>query len=97
GAAPVLAGLLSLNIPLKLVAGTSLMIVTINTISALTAHFLVGEIDLTMVCLLALGSVAGAFSGPYVLSRLKTTKAEGPVRKWYAFAMIIFGIIILIF
>jgi len=95
GAAPVLAGLLSLNLPIKLVAGTSLMIVMINTISALGAHFLIGEIDLTMVYLLATGSVVGAFSGPAVLSGLKTAKAEGPVRKWYAFAMIIFGIIIL--
>lgn len=96
GAAPVLAGLLSMQMPVKLVAGTSLLIILINTISALGAHFLVGEIDLTMVCFLASGSVIGAFAGPKLLSEIKTTKVEGPARMWYAIAMVILGIIILI-
>jgi uncharacterized membrane protein YfcA len=85
-----------MQMPVKLVAGTSLLIILINTISALGAHFLVGEIDLTMVCFLASGSVIGAFAGPKLLSKIKTTKVEGPARMWYAVAMAILGIIILI-
>ena len=96
GAAPVLAGLLSMQIPVRIVAGTSLLIILINTISALGAHFLMGEINLTLVCFLASGSVIGAFAGPKLLSKIKTTKVEGPARMWYAIAMMILGIIILI-
>jgi uncharacterized membrane protein YfcA len=96
GAAPVLAGLLSLQMPVRLVAGTSLLIILINTISALGAHFLVGEIDMTIVYFLASGSVIGAFAGPVLLSGINTTRAEGSVRMWYAVALIIVGIIILL-
>lgn len=96
GAAPVLAGLLSMQMPVKLVAGTSLLIILINTVAALGAHFLVGEIDLTFVLFLASGSVIGAFAGPKILSNINTGKVEAPVRMWYAIAMMVLGIIILI-
>jgi uncharacterized membrane protein YfcA len=82
--------------PVRLVAGTSLLIILINTISALGAHFLVGEIDMTIVYFLASGSVIGAFAGPVLLSGINTTRAEGSVRMWYAVALIIVGIIILL-
>lgn len=97
GAAPVLAGLLAIRMPLKLVAGTSLMVVLVNTVSALGAHFLVGEIDLTLVYFLVTGAIIGAFYGPKLLAGLKTSRAEGSVRQWYAVAMIVFGIIMIFF
>ncbi|MFA6334128.1 MAG: sulfite exporter TauE/SafE family protein [Bacteroidales bacterium] len=96
GTAPVLAGLFDMRIPIKMVLGTSLMIVSVNTVSALGAHFLVSKIDLTLVYFLTAGAIIGAFAGPKFLAGLKTDRAEGPVRKWYAIGMIAFGIIMII-
>jgi len=84
------------RIPVKLVVGTSMMIVLINTFFALGAHFLVGDIDLTLVLFLAAGSAAGSFSGAKLLAGIKTSRAEAPVRLWYAIALIVLGIIIII-
>lgn len=96
GTAPVLAGLFSIHMPVKMVVGTSLMIAFVNTVSALGAHFVVGEIDLTLVWFLVSGSLIGAFSGPKLLAGIKVGNAENPIRQFYAFAMIIFGIILII-
>lgn len=96
GAAPVQAGLFAMHLPIKLVVGTSLFVVLFNTFSALGAHFLVGEIDLTLVVLLASGAALGALSGPKLLSSVNIDHAEGPVRFWYAMAMAAFGIAMII-
>jgi uncharacterized protein len=95
GAAPVLAGLLSMKIPLKVVAGTSLMIITVTTFTALGAHFLIGRIDLTLVWFLTSGAVVGAFTGPRFLAGIKTDNAETPARRWYAMVLLIFGILLI--
>jgi uncharacterized membrane protein YfcA len=95
GAAPVLAGLLSMRIPLKVVAGTSLMIITITTISALGAHFILGKIDLTLVYFLTAGAVIGAVSGPRFLAGIKTDRAESSVRIWYAMGLFVFGVLLI--
>jgi uncharacterized membrane protein YfcA len=96
GSAPVLAGLFSLHMPVKLVVGTSILIVLVNTISALGTHFIVGEIDLTLVYFLASGAIAGAFAGPKILAGIKVGRAESYIRIWYAVAMVVFGIIIIL-
>lgn len=96
GAAPVLAGLFSMQIPLKIVAGTSLLVITVTTISALGAHFMIGTIDLTLVYFLTSGAVIGAFSGPRFLSRIRTDRAEGSIRYWYALVMLILGVLLIV-
>ena len=96
GTAPVLAGLFALRLPIKIVIGTSLMIVTINTISALGAHFLIGKIDLTITYFLTSGAVIGAFSGPKILSGIKLNRVEGSVRNWYALGLIVFGVLMIV-
>jgi uncharacterized protein len=96
GAAPVLAGLFSMQIPLKVVAGTSLMIITVTTVSALGAHFLVGTIDLTLVYFLTAGAVIGAAAGPKLLSGIRTDRAEFPIKNWYAWGLVVFGILMII-
>ncbi|MFW6371789.1 MAG: sulfite exporter TauE/SafE family protein [Bacteroidota bacterium] len=95
GAAPVLAGLLSMHIPLKVVAGTSLMIITVTTFAALSTHFLIGKIDLTLVGLLTSGAVIGAFTGPRFLAGIKTDRVESPARVWYAVGLLIFGTLLI--
>lgn len=96
GIAPVMAGMFSLRMPLKLVIGTSLIVVCANTLSALGAHFMVGEIDLTLVYFLTVGTIIGALTGPVVLAGVKLDNAESPVRKWFALAMIAFGVVMIV-
>ncbi|WP_163713272.1 sulfite exporter TauE/SafE family protein [Mangrovibacterium lignilyticum] len=91
GTAPVLAGLFSLRIPIKMVIGTSLLIVLVNTFFAIGAHFLVGKIDLTLVYFLTAGSALGAISGPRLLSKTKIDRSENNARYWYALVMVALG------
>jgi len=96
GIAPVMAGMFALRMPLRLVIGTSLMVIFGNTLSALGAHFVVGQIDLTLVYLLTIGTVVGALIGPHFLSGMSVEKAEAPVRRWYAVGMAAFGVLMIV-
>jgi hypothetical protein len=96
GTAPVLAGLFSMNIPFKLVMGTSLIIVLANTIFAASAHFLVGKADLTLVAFLTAGSLIGSLLGPQILSKLKTDQSENKIKYLYALAIFIIGVSMII-
>jgi len=96
GATPAQAGLLAMRKPVKVVIGTSLMVVMANTTSALGAHFLVGKIDLTLVFFLTAGTILGALAGPKLLKGAKLERIDGPIRLWYALGMILFGIIMII-
>lgn len=95
GATPVQAGLFTMHMPVKVVIGTTLMVVMVNTASALGAHFLVGDMDLTMVYFLTAGTVLGALLGPRILDGIKLDRVDGPVRQWYALGMIVFGILMI--
>lgn len=95
GAAPVLAGLIALHTPINLVIGTSLFVVLVNTFSALTGHFLVGEIDLTLVLFLTMGTIAGALTGPHLLSKIKIEKYEHGIKKLFVVIILISGIILI--
>jgi uncharacterized membrane protein YfcA len=97
GTAPVQAGLFAMRMPIKLVVGTSLMVSAVNNFSALGGHFLVGDIDLTLVYFLTAGAIIGALLGPKLLADVKIGRAEGPIRVWYALGMIVFGIIMIFF
>lgn len=96
GTAPVQTALFSLRTPIKLVVGTSLLVSTVNTFSAMGAHFLLGDIDLTLVYFLTAGTVIGAIMGPKLLAGIKIGRAEGPIRFWYALGMVVFGIIMIV-
>ncbi|MBW6499088.1 MAG: sulfite exporter TauE/SafE family protein [Bacteroidales bacterium] len=96
GTAPVLAGLFALGLPLKLVVGTSLMVIFINTVSALGAHFLVGQIDMTLVYFLAGGAMIGAFFGTRFLTNVRIIRTEGSIKFWYAIAIAFFGLIMIL-
>lgn len=96
GTAPVQAGMFAMRMPLKIVVGTSLMVSTVNTFSAMGAHFLVGNIDLTLVFFLTTGTIIGALIGPKFLAGIKIGRAEGPIRFYYALGMIAFGIIMIV-
>ncbi len=96
GSTPVQAGMFAMRIPVKMVIGTSLMVVMVNQASALGAHFLVGEIDLTQVYFLTAGTIAGSLLGPRLLKGIKLERAEGPIRTLYAIGMIVFGTLMIL-
>jgi len=96
GTAPILSGLFSMKITLKKIIGTSLLIVLVNTIFAIGAHFIMGKIDLTLVLFLTLGSAIGAILGPKILSGIKTDNSENKIRYIYAGVMAALGIIMII-
>ena len=96
GTAPVLAGLFSMRIPLKMVIGTSMLVVLVNSIFALGAHLMVGKIDLTLVGFLTAGSTIGALAGPVLLVKAKTDHSESKVRYGYAVVMAALGILMII-
>ncbi|MGQ1946952.1 sulfite exporter TauE/SafE family protein [Geofilum sp. OHC36d9] len=96
GTAPVLAGLFSANLPVKMVIGTSLFVLVANTSFAVVAHLLMGQIDLTLVALLTAGSIPGALLGPAIVSQIKTDNSESSIKYVYAAAMALIGILMII-
>jgi len=96
GTAPILSGLFSMKITLKKIIGTSLLIVLVNTIFAIGAHFILGRIDLTIVIFLTIGSAIGAILGPKILAGIKTDRSENKIRYVYAVVMATLGIIMII-
>lgn len=97
GTAPILAGMIAVRIPLKVVAGTALAVSAINTATAFGMHFLVGEINFTLVSLLTAGSVIGALTGAAVLKNVKIRKSDGNIKFVFAAVMFVSGILIIIY
>lgn len=95
GAAPLLAGLFSMKAPIKIVVGTSLLIVASNTLFAIGSHLLVGRIDLTLVIFLTAGSAIGASIGPLLLSKIDTVRSEGKIRYLFAVIMALVGVVMI--
>ncbi len=96
GTAPALAGLFSMKIPFRMVIGTSLLVVLVNTIFAVGAHFIVGKIDLTLVVFLTAGSTIGAILGPRLLAKIQIDKSENKARYAYAIIMVAIGILMIL-
>ena len=90
GTTPILAGLLSLRLSTKTAIGTSLVIILSNTLFSAGAHFVVGQIDFTLVLFLTAGSSIGALIGPRLLDRIKNDHTES-FKYLYAAVMIISG------
>ncbi len=95
GTAPVLAGLFAIKLPVKLIAGTSLMVIFMNTVSGFAGHLVLGMIDLTMVWLLTAGTIVGALAGPLITAGFKPGRHEITVRRVFAILILLFGIIML--
>ncbi len=96
GTAPVIAGLFSMRLPVKLVVGTSLLVVLFNTIFAVGAHFFIGKIDLTVIGFLTIGSLIGAFAGPRLLAKVKIERSEKNIPFVYAVVVAAVGVLMII-
>jgi len=94
GTAPILAGLFSLRLSVKTAIGTSMVIILSNTLFAAGAHFVVGQIDLTLVLFLTAGSIIGAVIGPRLLDGIKKKHSER-FKYIHATVMAILGILMI--
>lgn len=81
GTAPVLAGMFSLKLPVRVIAGTSLLVIFTNALSGLTSHFVLGQVDMTLVYLLASGSVVGSLAGPLLLNAINLNRVDRVIQK----------------
>lgn len=95
GTAPIVAGLFSLRIPLKMVVGTSLLVVLANTAFAAGVHMFHATVDLTIVLLLTAGSLLGSILGPRYLSKIKTDRTEGKIKYVYAGITFLIGVLMI--
>lgn len=95
GTAPALAGLFILKLPLKVVIGTSVLVVLFNAVSGLGSHLVVGQFDPLLALLLGSGAAAGAFTGPMLLKRIAIDKAEMPARLAFILLIMATGILML--
>jgi len=95
GTATVLAGLFLLQLPIKLVIGTSVLIVFINALAGFGGHLIVGEIDPGLILKLGSGAAAGAFLGPRLITRIRPERNEGRIRNVFALIVMVLGIILL--
>lgn len=96
GTAPVLAALLILKFPIRLVIGTSVMIVFINALSGFGGHLLLGEIDPGLILWLGSGAAIGAFIGPKLLVNIKPEGKEGKMRILFSAIIIAMGIMLIL-
>ena len=95
GTAPILASLFNLQIPVKVVIGSSLLVILVNTLFAISTHFFVSSIDLTLVGLLTIGSVTGAVIGTKLLAKSNIEKSGNSVKYIYVFVMVVIGILMI--
>jgi Predicted permeases len=96
GTATIVAGLYVLGLPVRMVIGTSVLVVLCNAISGFGSQALVGNFDLPLVVLLASGSVLGAFVGPRLLDRIDAAKLEKVYGVLFIVLVLGFGVAMLL-
>ena len=96
GTAPVLAALFMLHFPVKLVIGTSVLIVFVNALSGFGGHVLLGDTDLALILLLGSGAAAGAFIGPRLLAHIRPERKEGSIRYIFSAIVIAVGLLLVL-
>jgi len=95
GTAPVLAGLFLLQLPVRLVVGTSVLIVFVNALGGFGGHFFLGEIDPELILMLGSGAAIGAFLGPRLLTYIRPEKNESRIRYVFAVILMILGLVLI--
>jgi uncharacterized membrane protein YfcA len=76
GGGPIVAGLMILGCQALETVGTSVLVLLGIAVTGFVAHLSLGDIDWTLVGLLAVGTMCGAFVGPSLLSRVDKAKLE---------------------
>ena len=93
GTASIVAGLYILELPVTIVVGTSVLVVLFNAVSGFAGHMIVGQFNLSLVLLLGIGSVLGAFVGPRILAKINVQTLEKVYGVLFTLLVISFGLI----
>lgn len=76
GSPPIVAGLAILGCTALETVGTSVLVVLGISITGFTTHLGLGSVDWKLVGLLIIGTISGAFIGPFLLKRIKKGSME---------------------
>ena len=96
GTPPILAGLYIMGYPAIKVVGTSTAVLAVIALSGFLSHISIGNVNWTILVLLTVGAVTGAFWGPKSLKRIDVNTLErfyGPI---FMILMFIMGIKMLV-
>ncbi|WP_196602579.1 sulfite exporter TauE/SafE family protein [Pectinatus frisingensis] len=76
GGGPIIAGLMILDCQALETVGTSVLVLFGIAVTGFLTHLGIGTIDWQLVGLLTIGTVCGAFVGPFFLKRINKQKLE---------------------
>ncbi|WP_196590419.1 sulfite exporter TauE/SafE family protein [Pectinatus frisingensis] len=76
GGGPIIAGLMILGCQALETVGTSVLVLFGIAVTGFLTHLGIGTIDWQLVGLLTIGTVCGAFVGPFLLKRINKQKLE---------------------
>jgi uncharacterized protein len=95
GTASIVAGLYILGLPVRVVVGTSVLVVLFSAVSGFAGHMIAGQFNLMLVLFLGSGSVIGGFLGPRILAKINVQTLEKVYGILFILLVIIFGSIML--
>ncbi len=96
GGGPITAGLFALGCTPLAAVGTSVFVIFFMSVIGFGMHMGIGHIDWHLVRLLLSGTVAGAFAGPFLLSRMDKEKVNRWMRPLIALINLSLGITVLL-
>jgi hypothetical protein len=76
GGGPIIAGLMILGCQALETVGTSVLVLLGIAVTGFVTHLGIGSIDWKLVGLLTIGTVCGAFVGPFLLKQINKKKLE---------------------
>jgi len=76
GGGPIIAGLMILGCQALETVGTSVLVLLGIAVTGFVTHLGIGSIDWKLVGLLTIGTVCGAFVGPFLLKQINKNKLE---------------------
>jgi uncharacterized protein len=96
GTQPVQAGLYTLGLPAMVVIGTTTLVLVFNSIAGIGGYLLLGRFDLTLIVLLCIGTVVGAFLGPKLLGKVDRATVERVVPSVIVLFSVTFGLALIL-
>lgn len=96
GSPPIVAGLAILGCSALETVGTSVLVVLGISITGFTTHLGLGSVDWKLVGLLIIGTISGAFVGPFLLKRIKKGSMEKVLQPLLIVMIIVMGVMLFI-
>ncbi len=94
GSPPIVAGLAILGCSALETVGTSVLVVLGISITGFTTHLGLGSVNWKLVGLLIIGTISGAFVGPFLLKRIKKGSMEKVLQPLLIVMIIVMGVML---